>query len=124
MLKLLRNVRKMFKQWHALPAAEREQYKHRVDHIRSLVAELGGQRAVDYVTGTGDAPDEGKDGRHTGPRQRAEVIADLQAETSSLLTALATPTAGLAKDSIPKSARIGVKFAGKGLHRAARRYRP
>jgi DNA phosphorothioation-dependent restriction protein DptG len=121
-LKLLRNVQRALKQWHALPAAERDQYKHRVDRVRSLVAELGGQQAVDYVNGAGGSPEDSKDERHIQRRQRADVIADLQAETSSLLTALAIPAAGLAKDSVPKSARIGAKLAGKGLRIAARRY--
>jgi hypothetical protein len=120
--KLLRNVQKALEQWRALPAAERDQYKHRVDRIRSLVAELGGQRAVDYVNGTGDSLDDSKDEHHIQTRQRADVLSDLHTETSSLLTALASPAAGLAKDSVPRSARIGAKLAGKGLRRAARRY--
>ena len=122
MLKLLRNVQRALKQWRALPATERDQYKDRVNRVRSLVAELGGQRALDYVNGTGDSPDDSTDERHIQPRQRADVIAELKAETSSLLTALATPAAGLAKDSVPRSARIGAKLADKGLRRATRRY--
>ena len=122
MLRLLRNVQKALKQWRALPETERDQYKNRVDRIRSLVAELGGQRALDYVNGSGGSPDDSTDEPDVQPRQRAEVIAELQAETSSLLTALATPAMGLAKDSTPRSARIGAKLAGKGLSRAIRHY--
>lgn len=122
MLKLLRNVQKALKQWRALPAAERDQYKHRVDHIRALVAELGGQQAVDYIEGTGNMQGDSKDEHQIQRRQRADVIADLQAETSGLLAAFAAPAAGLAKDSVPKSARIGAKLAGKGVRGAVRRY--
>jgi hypothetical protein len=121
-LKPLRNVQRALKQWRALPATERDQYRDRVDRVLSLVAELGGQRALDYVNGTGGSPDDSTDERSIQPRQRADVIAELQAETSSLLTALATPAAGLAKDSVPRSARIGAKLAGKGLRRAIRHY--
>lgn len=122
MLTLLRNVRKALKQWRALPATDRDRYKDRVDRIRSLVAELGGQRAVDYVNGTGDSPDDGNNERPAERRQRADVLADLQSETSSLLAALATPAGRLAQDSVPRSARIGAKLAGKGLRKVARRY--
>lgn len=122
MLRLLRNVRRALKQWRDLPATERGEYKDHVDHIRSLVAELGGQRAVDYVNGTGDSPNDSEDERHIRTRRRADVITDLEAETSSLLTALATPAAGIAKDSVPRSVRIGAKLAGKGLRRATRRH--
>jgi hypothetical protein len=121
-LKLLRNVQRALKQWRALPATERDQYKDRVDRIRSLVMELGGQRALDYVNGSGGSPEDSTDERDLPPRQRADVIAELQVETSSLLTALVTPAAGLATDSVPRSARIGAKLASKGLRRAIRHY--
>jgi hypothetical protein len=119
MLKLLRNVRKAIKQWRMLPPTERDRYKDHVDRVRSLVAELGGKPAVGYVDGSHD--DIGDDGV-IATRPRAEVIADLQAETSSLLTELAGPAAMVAKDSVPKSARLAGKVASKGLRRAARRY--
>lgn len=122
MLKLLRNVQRTLKQWRALPATERDQYKERIDRVRSLVAELGGQRALDYVNGTGGSLDDSTDEPDVQRRPRADVIAELQAETSSLLTALAAPAAGLAKNSVPRSARIGAKLAGKGASRAIRRY--
>ena len=123
MLKLLRNVQRALKQWRSLPAAERDQYKDRVNRIRSLVAELGGQRALDYVNGSDDSPEDGaEEQHHVQPRQRADVVAELQAETSSLLAVLATPATGFVKGSVPRSARIGAKLAGKGLRRAARRY--
>jgi uncharacterized protein YbaA (DUF1428 family) len=121
MLKLLRNARKALKQWRALPATERDRYKHHADDIRSLVAELGGKRAVGYVDGASDSQDDIADGTVTA-RPRADVIADLQTETTSLLTALAVPATVLAKDSIPRSARIGGKIASKGLRSVARRY--
>jgi hypothetical protein len=119
MLKLLRNVRKAIKQWQALPSTERDQHKDRVVRIRSLVAELGGKRAVDYVDGSHD--DIG-DESAVATRPRTEVIADLQIETTSLLTALAAPAAVLAKDSVPRSVRLGGKITSKGLRSVARRY--
>jgi len=102
-----------------LPPTERDRYKDHVNRVRSLVAELGGEGAVGYVDGSHD--DIGDERLFTA-RPRAEVIADLQAETTSLLTALAEPAAMVAKDSIPKSARLAGKIASKGLGRAARRY--
>lgn len=119
MVKLLRNVRKAIKQWRMLPPTERDRYRDHVDRVRSLVAELGGKRALGYVEGSHD--DVGDEGA-IATRPRAEVIADLQAETTSLLTALAGPAAMVAKDSVPKSARLAGKVAIKGFRRAAQRH--
>lgn len=119
MLKTLRNVRKALKQWHALPAAERDQYKHHVDRIRSFVAELGGQQAVNYVNGSVSDPPAQSDKNHPPKRPRADVIHDLRTETSVLLTALGDPAAELAKNSVPTSARVGAKLVGKGLRKVS-----
>jgi hypothetical protein len=119
MLKLLRNVRKALKQWQALSPEERDRHKRHVDHIQSLVAELGGKQALGYVDGSHDEID---DEEHTvTTRPRADVIADLQAETTNLLLALAVPATALARDSVPLSARLGGKVASKGFHRFAHR---
>lgn len=113
MLKLLRNVRKALKQWQALSPEERDRHKHHVDRIRSLVAELGGKQALGYVDGSHDEVD---DEEHTvTARPRTDIIADLQAETTSLLSALAVPATALARDSVPLSARLGGKVASKGF---------
>jgi hypothetical protein len=120
MLKLLRNVRKAIRQWRALPAEDRDQYRHHVGHIRMLVAELGGGRALSYVDGADDA--------HSSPvetselrRPRLEVIAELETETAALLAALSSPAAELAMNSVPTSARLGARLARKGLGRVAQR---
>lgn len=121
MLKVLRNVRRVIKQWHALPPTERDRYKDHVDRIRSLVAELGDRRAVGYVDDVDAQPDDMGDESAVTARPRADVLADLQTETTSLLTALAVPATALAKDSVPRSARLGGKIASRGLRSIARR---
>lgn len=121
MLRLLRNVRRAIKQWRALPSGERERYRDHVDRIRSLVAELGGRGAVSYIDGTSDAHADMHEQNLSADRPRAEVIAELHRETSSLLTALAGPAAALAHESVPRSAKIGGKLAGKGIRGVARR---
>lgn len=123
MVRLLRNVRKAFKLWRSLPETEQERYKGHVNRLRVLVAELGGKGAVGYAEAVGkedtrDLPDEAVGAR----RPRPEIFAELQRETTSLLAALAPPTATFAKDSLPRSARVGGKLAGKGIRLAARRY--
>jgi hypothetical protein len=122
MLRLLRNVRKALKHWQDLPAAERDRYKDHVGRIRSLVAQLGGERAVGYIDGASDSQGDIVDECTAASRTRAEVIADLQAETTSLLSVLAVPATAVAKDSVPRSARLGGKIASKGFRRVARRY--
>jgi hypothetical protein len=122
MFRLLRNVRKALKHWQDLPAVERDRYKDHVGRIRSLVAELGGKQAVGYVDGSSNSQDDIR-GVTLASRPRAEVMVDLQIETTSLLTALAVPATTLAKDSLPRSARLGGKIASKGLRSAAQRYR-
>jgi hypothetical protein len=124
-LKVLRAVRKALKAWRSLPANEREQYRDHVERIRSLVAELGGAHAVGFVEGDVDRhpPDSGlAEHEAHSSRPRADVLADLQSETSRLLAALASPVAAAGKDSIPLSARMGGKLAVGGIRRAARRY--
>jgi hypothetical protein len=122
MLKVLRAVRAALKQWQRLPPDERERYKGQVQRIRSLVAELGGARAVGYVDGDCQAANVAADGHASASRPKTAVITDLQDETNRLLVALAPPAAALAKQSVPKSARLGGKVAAKGLRQAARRY--
>jgi hypothetical protein len=122
MLKLLRSVRKAIKLWQSLPAEERDLHKARVNRIRSLVAELGGQRALAYVDREDDVEHAqfDKEGTPTD-RSRTQVLTDLQNETTGLLVALAPPTTALAKESVPKSARLSGKIASKGISFAARR---
>lgn len=107
------------KQWRALPEIERERYKANVDRIRVLVAEVGGARASGYIDGVDH---EAPIGEAVGVRPRAEAVAELRAQTTDLLAALATPAGAIAKSGVPRSARLTGKVAYKGLRRAARRH--
>jgi hypothetical protein len=115
MLSVFRSARKAIKLWRSLPPGERDRYRAHVNRIQSLVAELGGQQAVGRVEDDDAAAD-------TSSRRRAQIIAELRKETTALLAALAAPATDLAKYSVPRSARISGKVAGKGLRLAARRY--
>jgi hypothetical protein len=121
MLKLLRNVRKAYKQWQQLPPEEREQFSADVRHIRALVAELGGAKAVRFIENAGgEEVDETQLTAEPSGRPRSAVIAELQDATATLLSAMARPTAALAKGSVPTSVRLGSKAATAGFRRFGR----
>jgi hypothetical protein len=122
MFKLLRNVRKAYKQWRALPGEERQRYSAEMRRIMTLVRELGGAKAVQFVDGSADSlrSAEEESTASTEKRSRSVVMADLQKATGSLLAALASPAADLAMNSIPRSARVGGKLARRGIRRHMR----
>jgi len=118
MLRLLKNVRRVYTRWRALPVEDRARYSEEMHRITSLVRELGGARAVRYVEGSAGAMghDAELDGA-PGARPRPEIMAELQEATSSLLAALVSPTREVAMDSVPRTIRIGGKLARKGAQR-------
>jgi len=137
MLKLLRNVRKAYKQWRSLPIEDREHYSAEMRRITTLVRELGGAKAVEFVEGasessgglehepTGAAERESPGSRtesNARPerRSRCVITAELQEATSSLVTALSSPVSDFATSSVPHSVRIGGKLAERAIGRHTR----
>jgi hypothetical protein len=123
MLKLLRNVRKAYKQWKALPSGEREQFSSDVQHIRGLVRELGGSRAVRFVESDAEESDAGVDEMVSSARGREAVIADLKEATTVLLAKMAAPAGRFASDSTPRSVRLGGRAVSAGVRRLDRKRR-
>jgi hypothetical protein len=125
--KLLRNVRKVYKQWKALPPDEREQFASDIQRIRRLVRELGGSRALEFVESDAEeteaGPDVGAEGSTASERDRAAVIAELKDATSALLLKMASPVGQLASGSVPRSVRLGGRVMSAGVRRFGRKQR-
>ena len=121
MLKLLRNVRNVYKQWRALPPEQREQFASDVQHIQSLVRELGGARAVDFVEGDAEWTDPVLGDAPARERDRAVVVGELKEETQALLMKMAAPAGQFAVDSTPLSVRLGGRLMVAGARRVARK---
>lgn len=121
MLKLLRNVRKAYKQWKALPAEEREQFAGDIQHIRDLVRELGGRRALQFVEGDAEEVESGVEAAAMTGHDRAAVIAELKDATAALLSRMAAPAGRLASDSLPRSVRLGGRVMSAGVRRFGRK---
>lgn len=122
MLRLLRNVRRAYKQWQALPDEERDQYSGEIQRIRDLVLELGGSRALRFVES--DSDQEIYAEVEAAPtRARSVVIRELQEATSALLSKMAAPAARLASDSLPRSVRLSGRVVSAGVQRLGREHR-
>jgi hypothetical protein len=121
MFKLLRNVRKAYKQWKRLPPDQREEFASDIQRIRQLVRELGGNRALEFVESDAEPKIEAEEQEWTSTaRDRAAVIGELKDATAVLLTKMAKPAGRLASDSVPRSVRLGGKVVSAGVRRIGR----
>jgi hypothetical protein len=103
MLKILRLVRRAYKQGRSLSPDERERYKDRVSAIRTLVQELGGRQALQFVEDDAGAADTFTAPASGQARVRTEMLADLQREGAALLVDMTAPASKMVHDSVPRS---------------------
>lgn len=116
MWKVLRSARKAYKEWKSLPPEARDRYSGEVDRIKRLIREAWGPGAVRFMEGSADAL-EGAATEPPATRARSAIIAELTQAVAGLSAAVAAPAGRLAKDSLPRSARIGGSVARSGWRR-------